>query len=152
MKNYLLLFSLCLLICSCKDKTETKTETDTSTTLTANEAAVKESNKGGVFKAVTSNKTYEVAIECSYYEEDYFQFKSDKLDVGDSNGDGLNINGFQTGKQLVLTIVDNGVKFSAPNITTWQKTDNAFKGTATLYEEGSSTANTIEVTFSGSCN
>ena len=146
MKNYLLLFSLCLLICSCKEKTET----DTSTTPTANEVAVKESNRG-VFKAVTSNKTYEVAIECSYYEEDYFQFKSDKLDVGDSNGDGLNINGYQNGKQLVLTIVDNGVNFSAPNITTWQKTDNAFKGTATLYEEGSSTANTIEVTFSGSC-
>ncbi|CDF80352.1 hypothetical protein BN863_26400 [Formosa agariphila KMM 3901] len=147
MKNYVLLLSICFILCSCKEKAKSEVNKDIPVTT----ATAEHTNKRGTFKAVAPSKTYEVEIDCSYLEEDYFQFKSDKLDVGDSNGDGLNISGFQNGKGLMLAIVDNGVNFSAPNVLTWEKTNNGFKGSATLYEEGSASVNSIKITFTGYC-
>lgn len=38
-------------------------------------------------------KQYSVAVEYSYFEEEYFQFKSNENDPTDTNGEGLIISG-----------------------------------------------------------
>lgn len=90
----------------------------------------------GTFQADFNGKHYEVPIECSYYEHDYFKFQSDKTDVSDTNGDGLVVSGFQNGEKLVLTIKDQDVIYSAPGIREWKKENNGMEGSGVLFEEG----------------
>jgi len=102
----------------------------------------------GTFSGNLGGKQYNVAIECQYFNEDYFKFQSDKTDVTDSNGDGLIISGFQKDKKLVLTIMDNGKTFSAANIE-FTKDNNTVSGSGKLFEEG--TARSFEVSFKVAC-
>jgi len=102
----------------------------------------------GTFSGNLAGKQYNVAIECSYFNEAYFTFRSDRTDVTDSNGDGLIISGFQKDKKLVLTIIDNGKTFSAANIQ-FTKGNNNASGVGKLFEEG--TARSFEVSFKVAC-
>jgi len=80
-------------------------------------------------------KQYKVTIECSYFNEDYFTFRSDRTDVTDNDGDGLIISGFQKDEKLVLTVIDNGKTFSAANLQ-FTKDNNTASGRGRLFEDG----------------
>jgi hypothetical protein len=138
MKNLLALISIFLFL-GC----------NSSNTKTAS-GNLKTSSEKGKFTAKIKNKTYKVDITCSSFNKDYFTFLSDKTDVTDSNGDGLIISGFQDGKKMILTIIDNGKSLSSGNITDWSKTKSTFTGKGVLFEEV--TANTLEVSFTVECN
>jgi hypothetical protein len=107
----------------------------------------------GSFKATTSDgknsKAYSVNIRCGNFDEDYFQFFSDKDDITDSNGDGLIISGFQDGEKLNLTIVDHGKSYSSGNITGFTKGHCILTAKGILFKEG--TAETINVSFFAKC-
>ncbi|WP_066224597.1 hypothetical protein [Formosa haliotis] len=143
MKAILCTIILAVLALGCQEKKEKQLVENNSVT---SEKSVKDKS---IFKATLGDKTYEVEIQCSYFNEDYFQFKSDKFDVGDSNGDGINISGFQDGKKLILSIEDQGVHYSSPGVLTWKKMNDSFTGEGELYEEGS--VKKIKVKFSGEC-
>lgn len=103
----------------------------------------------GLFTATLGGKQYKVEIECSYFNEDYFKFQSDKTDLTDSNGDGLIISGFQKGKKLVLTIINRSKKFSAANII-FTKANNTASGGGKLFEEGGNIKG-FEIVFKVAC-
>lgn len=128
-----------LLILGCDSNNKSKNASETS----------KKSEYTGSFKATTSYKAYSVNVRCSNFDKDYFQFFSDKDDVTDSNGDGIIISGFQDGKKLNLTIVDNGKSFSTGNITGFTKGHGILTAKGVLFKEG--TAETIDVSFFVKC-
>ena len=144
MKNVIIIISVLLLL-GCNSDKKTKITSKAS----------KQSEYTGNFKAIIidgeNSKSYSVKIRCRSFEEDYFQFFSDKDDVTDSNGDGLIISGFQDGKKLNLTIVDNGKSLSTGNITEFDKVKalSVLKGKGLLFKRG--TAQTVTVTFSVEC-
>ena len=137
MKTLTIIFSI-LLFVACNEKNKT-VDPKNKTQIIATK---------GIFNGNLGGKQYSVAIECSYFNEDYFKFQSDKTDVTDSNGDGLIISGFQKGKKLVLTIIDNGKTFSAANVQL-SKNDDTATGSGKLFEEGTSKA--FELTFKVEC-
>jgi hypothetical protein len=101
------------------------------------------------FTATMAEQQYNVAVTCSYFDQDYFQFLSDKTDMTDSNGDGLIISGMQNGKKLVLTINDHGTSYSTGGLRDFTKKDSIATGSGILYAEGSS--NTVNVQFTVVC-
>jgi hypothetical protein len=109
MKNLLALISIFLFL-GC----------NSSNTKTAS-GILKTSSEKGKFTATIKNKTYKVDVTCSSFNQDYFTFLSDKTDVTDTNGDGLIISGFQDGKKMILTIIDNGKSLSSGNKRTGVK-------------------------------
>lgn len=137
MKTLTIIFSILLFI-ACNEKSK-KNEPKNKPLVVAQK---------GTFNGNLGDKQYKVAIECSYFNENYFKFQSDKTDVTDSNGDGLIISGFQKDKKLVLTIIDNGKTFSAANIQ-FTKGNNNASGVGKLFEEG--TARSFEVSFKVAC-
>ena len=92
---------------------------------------------GGMFDGKVGDRSYHVAVECSYLDQDYFTFKSDRTDVTDSNGDGLIISGMQNGHKFALTVIDNGVKYSAGRLDSFSKSDTGAEGSGTLFQDGS---------------
>ncbi len=144
MKKLITIISIFLLL-GCNSDKKTKTSSKAS----------KKSEYTGNFKAIVidgeKSKSYSVKIRCRSFDEDYFQFFSDKDDVTDSNDDGLIISGFQDGKKLNLTIVDNGKSLSTGNITDFDKVEalSVMKGKGLLFKENS--AQTVTVTFSVEC-
>lgn len=145
MKKLITIISIFLLLVGCNSDKKTKTASKAS----------KQSEYTGNFKAIIidgeNSKSYSVKIRCRSFDEDYFQFFSDKDDVTDSNGDGLIISGFQSGEKLNLTIVDNGKSLSTGNITDFDKIEalSVMKGKGLLFKKG--TAQTVVVTFTAEC-
>ena len=140
--NKLIILISILLLPGCDSKNKTKTASKTS----------KKSEYTGSFKATNdgeNSRAYSVNIRCRNFDEDYFQFFSDKDDVTDSNGDGLIISGFQDDKKLNLTIVDNGKSFSSGNITRFTKGHGILTAKGVLFKKG--TAETINVSFFAKC-
>lgn len=88
-------------------------------------------------------------VACSYFDQDYFQFKSDKTDASDTDGDGLIISGMQNGSNLVLTIVDGDTTFSSAGISDWKKDAGAAAGRGVLY--GDDGSGPFEVEFEIHC-
>jgi len=111
-------------------------------------AKLKISVPEGTFSGNLDDKQYNVSIECSYFNEDYFKFQSDNTGATDSNGDGLIISGFQKDQKLVLTIIDNGKTFSAANIQ-FTKGNNTASGGGRLFEEN--TTKSFKVSFKVEC-
>jgi len=146
MKKLITIVSIFLLL-GCNSDNKTK----------AISKALKKSEYTGNFKATIidgeNSKSYNVTIRCRWFEEDYFQFYSDKDDITDSNEDGLIISGFQNGKKLSLTIVDNGKSLSTANITEFEKAEalSVMKGNGVLFKEGRAQTQTVVVTFSVEC-
>ena len=103
----------------------------------------------GMFTGAVAGNEYRVEVNCSYIDKDYFQFKSDKTDITDTNGDGLIITGMETGGKFSLTINDNGKTFSVGNLANFSKGNNKAEGSGQLFEEGTSAAH--DVRFSVVC-
>ncbi len=103
----------------------------------------------GNFSGNLADTEYNVAVICEYFDQDYFQFKSDQTDVTDTNGDGIVISGMQNNGKFVLTIIDGGTTYSTGNLSNFQKGDNAATGSGTLYEDGGT--GTAEASFSVDC-
>jgi len=124
-----------VVLISCKDASK-KSKTEVTT-------------PKGTFSGNLMGKKYEVEIQYSYFNQDYFKFQSDKTDITDSYGDGLIISGYQQGKKMVLTINDNGKNFSSANIQ-FTKADNIASGSGKLFEEGGDVTG-LEVSFKIEC-
>jgi hypothetical protein len=103
----------------------------------------------GMFSGSVAGNEYKVEVSCSYLDKDYFQFKSDKTDISDTNGDGIIISGMETSGKFTLTIIDNGKTFSVGNLSNFTKGDNKAEGSGKLFEEG--TADAHDVQFSVIC-
>lgn len=122
-----------------------------ATSAAASVAASASYTPPGRFTATLGERSYDVAVECSYLEQDYFQFKSDKTDITDSNGDGLIISGFQDGKTLTLGIIDQGVNFSTPGLDTFTKSAAGISGGGEMWEEGATDPKSLPVAFTVEC-
>lgn len=91
---------------------------------------------------------YKVEVNCAYFNEDYFYFKSDKLETTDTNGDGIVINGHQQNGKMVLTLKVDGNYYSTANLSI-QKEGFTANGTGKLFsEDGLESFNT---TYKVSC-
>ena len=128
MRTVLLAITSCALILGCGDGTANP---QSQAKPAANSAG------GGMFDGKVGDRTYHVGVECSYLDQDYFTFNSDRTDATDTNGDGLIISGMQNGDKFVLTIVDNGLKFSAGRLDSFSKSDTGAEGSGTLFQDGS---------------
>ena len=131
MKNIFSIIAMCILLISCGEGND-------------------ESGGSGMFSGSVAGNEYEVEISCSYFDKDYFQFKSDKTDISDTNGDGIIVSGMETNGKFTLTIIDNGKTFSVGNLSYFSKGDNKAQGSGKLFEEG--TANAHDVQFSVICD
>ena len=139
MKKGLMAIALSLSIMGCGE----------STRATGQESASSNESNQGMFKGNVGEKTYEIAVNCSYLDQDYFMFKSDATDVTDSNGDGIIISGMQTGDKFTFTVIDNGKTFSVGRLASFSKADNQAEGSGTVYEDGST--NSYEARFQVTC-
>jgi len=92
---------------------------------------------GGMFDGKVGDRSYHLGVTCSYLDQDYFMFKSDRTDAVDSNGDGLVVSGMQNGDKFVLTVIDNGVTFSTGRLDSFSKSGTGAEGSGTLYQDGS---------------
>jgi hypothetical protein len=136
MKKIIPVFALCVLFIGCGKGSDES----------GNSAVQKNS---GTFSGSVAGNEYKVDVTCSYFDKDYFQFKSDKTDISDTNGDGVVISGMETSGKFTLTIIDNGKTFSVANLSNFTKGDNKAVGSGELFEEG--TANAHDVQFSVIC-
>ena len=103
----------------------------------------------GLFSGTVAGNEYKVEVSCSYFDQDYFQFRSDKTDVSDTNGDGIIISGMETNGKFALTIIDKGKTFSVGNLSNFSKGDSSAAGSGKMFEEG--TADAHDVQFSVRC-
>ncbi len=137
--QYLLLIILLSLACNSKN-----------TSNVDQESLINASDRQFNFKATLNGNKYALQVNCSNIDKDYFYFKSDKLDHIDNNGDGIVISGYQEGKNLAFTIIDDGKTYSTPKLNVWSKHKNRVMGGGKLYLEG--TSKTFEVEFELDCN
>lgn len=103
----------------------------------------------GSFNGRVGEKSYAVEVKCSSLGQRYFNFKSDKTDAADSNGDGLIISGLQNTDDFILTIIDNGVTYTAARLASFEKSDVGAQGSGTLFDERS--LESFEAEFSVTC-
>lgn len=101
------------------------------------------------FTAQFKGKDYNLEVNCSYLEEEYFLFKSDKLDNKDTNGDGIVVSGFQNKNKLAFTIIIEGEVYSTPKLDVWSKSKNNIIGSGYVYLEG--TTQKINISFNLIC-
>lgn len=138
-----------VLVLSCKGENKTS---ETKTTLEKNEESVP-----NIFKNVEKSRVvvtldgmdYHSKVNCSYFGEDHFYFKSDKLETTDTNGDGIVINGHQQDDKMVLTLMVNGVAYSAANLGI-QKREFIAMGAGKLFSEDGSAS--FNATYKVICN
>ena len=103
----------------------------------------------GSFTGTVGGQEYEVTVDCFHLDKDWFTFLSDRDDVTDSNGDGLNISGMQNGDRFVLTVIDHGEKHSTGKLASFTKSATGAQGAGSLTLDGS--PQTLEAYFSVSC-
>ena len=130
-------------LCCCKDKTtETKTVADRD-----KGSDVKKSKSVGKSRVVVTmdGKEYSSSVTCTYFEHDYFYFKSDKLETTDTNGDGIVINGHQQGNKMAFTLIVDDKEYSAANLGV-QKKENTALGAGKLFSGSESFKTTYKVT------
>lgn len=112
-------------------------------------AGSREQSASGLFTATVAGNQCKVEVRCAHFDQDYFQFRSDKSDESDTNGDRMVVSGMQTNGKFALTIIDNGRTFSVDNLSEFSKGDNTAEGSGKLFEEG--TADAHDVRFFVSC-
>jgi len=103
----------------------------------------------GTFRGTVGGNSYEVDVDCFHLDRDWFAFLSDKNDVTDSNGDGLNISGMQNGDRFVLTVTDHGQTYSAGRLAEFSKNATGAEGSGPLMLEGS--PDSFDAEFSVTC-
>ncbi len=92
---------------------------------------------------------YSVDVNCAFFAEDYFYFKSDKLETTDTNGDGIVITGHQQNQKMILTLIVEGKTYSAANFGI-KKTASTAIGEGKLFAEGS--AESFDTSYKVTCN
>lgn len=114
----------------------------------AGASAMKEAapSGGGSFSGRVGEQIYNVEVACTGLDQDWFMFRSDRTDSTDSNGDGLIVSGMQNGDKFILTIVDQGVKYSAGKLAKFNKNANGAQGSGTLWQDGASSSFDAEFT------
>ena len=132
------MIAMCILLIGCSEGNKKGGNPDTK-------------KPSGLFSGAIAGKEYKVAVSCSYFDKDYFQFLSDKTDVSDTNGDGFIISGMETNGKFSLTIIDKGKKFSVGNLSKFSKGDNKAEGSGKLFEEGTANPSGHDVQFTVSC-
>ncbi|MBV1905929.1 MAG: hypothetical protein KUG75_07620 [Pseudomonadales bacterium] len=136
MKKIFTMIAMCILLIGCGEENNESGNSNTQKT-------------SGLFTGAFAGNEYTVEVRCSYFDKEYFQFKSDKTDVSDKNGNGIVISGMETNGQFSLTIVDNGKTYSVGNLSNFSKGDNKADGSGKLFEED--TANAHDVLFAVNC-
>ena len=96
------------------------------------------------FTGTLGDKHYEVAVTCRFFDTDSFMMKSDRTDSSDSNGDGIIISGEEFNGKFILTIIDNGVKYSTGRLANFSKGDNRAEGSGELMEDGGTGRKDVE--------
>ncbi|MEO0571503.1 MAG: hypothetical protein AAF039_07330, partial [Bacteroidota bacterium] len=89
-------------------------------------------------------------VNCSFFGEDYFYFKSDKLETTDTNGDGIVITGHQQDDKMILTLILDGKTYSAANLAV-QKKEFTAKGAGKLFLQDTNEYVALEATYIVSC-
>jgi len=103
----------------------------------------------GQFMGQLDQQKIEVGVRCRSFSEDYFSFHSDASQMQDSNGDGIVLNGFQTGDKLAFDIKTDAGYWSSPNLKRFNKSANQATGEGPLFpEEG---IGQVEVNFTVNC-
>ena len=140
MKKIITMIAICIFLIGCGE--ESNESENSSTQKTA-----------GSFAGAIAGNEYKVEVHCSYFDKNYFQFKSEKIVnvlEPDTNGDGIVISGMgDTSGKFSLTIIDNGKTYSVRNLSTFSKGNNKAEGSGKLFEEG--TANAHDVRFTVNC-
>jgi len=103
----------------------------------------------GTFDGTLEGKEYKVEVTCSNLDQGDFQFRSDKTDIDDTNGDGIIIYGTQNQGRFLLTLTDHGTTYSASNIQKFARSLNGAEGEGLLYVDGQ--ADVPYVRFSVDC-
>ena len=103
----------------------------------------------GRFVGQLDQQKIEVSVRCRSFNEDYFSFHSDTSQMKDSNGDGIVLNGFQTGDKLAFDIKTELGYWSTPNLKRFNKSANQATGEGPLFPEES--ALQVEVNFTVNC-
>lgn len=111
-----------------------------------NSSSGESSWKDGQFTAQFLNKTYEDEIRYYLGNTDGLTVYSDKNDIEDSDGDGLIVALFQTGDEIQLDLVDNGVRYGG-QITNWQQTKSEITGSGEMKEESNFQNHNISFTL-----
>lgn len=147
-KNRFLLIALLpiLLIC-CKSELK-KEETQTQSKGKKEVPNVFKNIEKSRVEVNIEGAVYTSTVNCSYYNEDYFYFKSDKLETTDTNGDGIVINGHQQDDKIALTLIVEGTTYSASNFNI-QKKEFTATGTGKLFKEG--TAKAFKASYTVMC-
>ncbi len=97
----------------------------------------------GSFKATVGKKQYEIDVVCSHHNTSYFKFRSvDK--------DGQTVTGVEMNRKLILSIDDNGKRYSTKNVATWEKNRDGVTGSGILYNEAVAT-DSRSTTFTLTC-
>lgn len=133
MKQKLTMIAICILLAGCSKS--------------GNEGESSNAQKNsGLFSGIVAGNEYKVGVNCSYFDKDYFQFKSDKTDISDTNGDGIILSGMENNGKFTLTIIDNGKTFSAGSLSNFTKGDDKAEGSGKLFEEGTAKAHDVQFT------
>ncbi len=146
MKKILYVIVVLIVLC-CKN--ETKKEADRTNSKGKSEIpnVFKNAEKSRVVITL-DGMDYHSPVNCSYFGEDYFYFKSDKLETTDTNGDGIVINGHQQDDKMVLTLILEGKTYSAANLGIQKKEFTALGAGKLFSEDGSES---FKTTYKVSC-
>lgn len=144
MKIRMIVILCCVFVVGCGSETQDSEQTASSGDTPARAAP----SEKGSFKGRVGENVYAVDVKCSSLNQRYFNFMSDQTGefgsnnfVGspgsaiDSNGDGLIIFGLQNTDDFILTIIDNGVTYTANRLSTFEKSATGAQGSGTLFEE-----------------
>ncbi len=145
-KELIILIVATLVCCKTENKKERPQADSKSKTTTPN--VFKNAEKSTVTVNIEGTE-YSSPCNCSYFGEDYFYFKSDKLETTDTNGDGIVINGHQQNDKMILTVILNRTYYSAANLGIEKKEFTASGAGKLFSEDGSESFNT---TYKVSCN
>jgi hypothetical protein len=108
------------------------------------------SSYDGTFTATVGDRSYDVPVNCSGLGEDDFEFRSDRSDASDTNGDGYVVSGMQNGEKFILTVMDHDTTWSTPNLSEWTVDGTTVEGAGPLYEDGGDNR-TRSVSFTANC-
>lgn len=146
MRTIVYLILAMVLIC-CKTKTKKEEPKVNSKSVAETPNFFKNAEKSEVLVTL-KGKDYRSPVNCSYFGEDYFYFKSDKLETTDTNGDGIVITGHQRDQKMILTVIVDGKTYSAANLGV-QKREFTAIGKGKLFMED--TAESFEASYKVMC-
>ncbi len=112
MKKSMYLMLILLFLCCYSKKKETSETKEHNSSDTLKILQTEEST----VVVTLDGMDYHSPVKCSYFGEDYFYFKSDKLETTDTNGDGIVITGHQQDDKMIFKLIVEGKTYSAANL------------------------------------